>query len=421
MSASWKHFNEQRSKGYEFIESGIQIETSWKQNPNVQIKDEDLKCVLDLYRAGVDALKRALEVPFPETERKASTEAKEKLKGTIASASKGIHELEQRVRPPPSFVDRVFSSWFSSSPPANPSTPAKPSTASSSLSTTQSLPQRSQSQSTFTSAAKPETKETRRSSSHNSFAPNPRPAQHSPAVNNPASPQVKKQPAKPKKADATEDELTQHILSEIVDSKKPISWDDVGGLSEAKRLLYESLILPSKRPDLFVGLRSPPKGLLLFGPPGNGKTMLARAAASQAGCTFFSISASSLSSKWYGEGEKLVKALFSVARTKQPALIFIDEIDSLLSERSGGEHDASRRVKTEFLVQMDGAAVDSGDRVFVMGATNRPQDLDEAVRRRLVSVFLRLFDRLFDHNLFCFAACNQLHHNTQFLFFLDSC
>ena len=122
------------------------------------------------------------------------------------------------------------------------------------------------------------------------------------------------------------------------------------------------LHLPLLRPDIFTGLRGPPKSLLLFGPPGTGKTLIGKCIAAQSGSTFFSISASSLTSKWVGEGEKMVRALFAVAKVNSPSVVFIDEIDSLLSSRSDGEHESSRRIKTEFLVQLDGAGPEGGER-----------------------------------------------------------
>lgn len=162
-----------------------------------------------------------------------------------------------------------------------------------------------------------------------------------------------------------------------------VTWEDIAGLQEAKKSVEEAVVWPLRRPDLFVGLRDPPRGLLLFGPPGTGKTLIARAIATRACCTFFSISASSLMSKWYGEAEQLVRCLFAVATLKQPSVIFVDEVDSLLSMRGESDGEAARRLKTEFLVQMDGVGTKSTDRVLLIGATNRPEELDEAARRRL--------------------------------------
>ncbi|XP_007240377.3 fidgetin-like protein 1 [Astyanax mexicanus] len=180
-----------------------------------------------------------------------------------------------------------------------------------------------------------------------------------------------------------EPKIIELIMSEIMDHGPPVAWDDIAGLEFAKTTIKEIVVWPMLRPDIFTGLRGPPKGILLFGPPGTGKTLIGKCIACQSGATFFSISASSLTSKWVGEGEKMVRALFAIARCHQPAVIFIDEIDSLLSQRTDGEHDSSRRIKTEFLVQLDGAATSSEDRILVVGATNRPQEIDEAARRRL--------------------------------------
>ncbi|NXX89422.1 FIGL1 protein, partial [Centropus bengalensis] len=181
-----------------------------------------------------------------------------------------------------------------------------------------------------------------------------------------------------------EPKMVELVMHEIMDHGPPVNWDDIAGVEFAKATIKEIVVWPMLRPDIFTGLRGPPKGILLFGPPGTGKTLIGKCIACQSGATFFSISASSLTSKWVGEGEKMVRALFAVARCQQPAVIFIDEIDSLLSQRGDGEHESSRRIKTEFLVQLDGAATSSEDRILVVGATNRPQEIDEAARRRLV-------------------------------------
>ncbi|KAH8068110.1 AAA ATPase-like protein [Aureococcus anophagefferens] len=171
------------------------------------------------------------------------------------------------------------------------------------------------------------------------------------------------------------------ILAEMLDASPGVGWSDVKGLEGAKRTLKEAVVLPYLRPDLYKGLRSPPKGVLLFGPPGTGKTLLAECVASESRFAFFALSASALTSKWLGEGEKLVKALFKVARDRAPSVVFLDEVDSLLSRRGDGDHEASRRLKTEFLVHLDGLG--GGGRVLFMGATNRPWDLDDAFLRRV--------------------------------------
>lgn len=178
-------------------------------------------------------------------------------------------------------------------------------------------------------------------------------------------------------------EIAERVLNEILDTNMNVKWTDIAGLEDVKETLREMIILPNLHPEMFTGLRAPPRGLLLFGPPGNGKTMIAKAIATEAGLTFFSISASVLCSKWIGEGEKTMRALFTIARAKAPSFIFIDEVDSILCSRSSEEHESSRRLKNEFLTQFDGATSSPEDAVTIMGATNRPFDLDDAARRRM--------------------------------------
>ncbi|KAG5439954.1 hypothetical protein PCANB_000236 [Pneumocystis canis] len=160
-----------------------------------------------------------------------------------------------------------------------------------------------------------------------------------------------------------------------------VKWDDIAGLDNAKNALREAVILPIKLPHLFKGNRKPWIGILLYGPPGTGKSYLAKAVATEAKSTFFSVSSSDLVSKWMGESERLVKQLFVMAREKRPAIIFIDEIDALAGTRNDGDSEASRRIKTELLVQMNGVGTDSSG-ILVLGASNIPWALDPAIRRR---------------------------------------
>jgi vacuolar protein-sorting-associated protein 4 len=197
----------------------------------------------------------------------------------------------------------------------------------------------------------------------------------------------------------------KEALGEAIVTEKPnVKWTDIAGLENAKKALQEAVILPIKYPQLFVGAVKPWKGILLYGPPGTGKTFLAKACATETDGTFFSVSSADLISKYVGESEKMIKTLFTMAREKKPAVIFIDEIDSLCGSRSDNENDATRRVKTEFLVQMQGVGNDS-DGILVLGATNLPWGLDSAIRRRFERrIYIPLPDTearrfLIEHNL----------------------
>ena len=174
----------------------------------------------------------------------------------------------------------------------------------------------------------------------------------------------------------------------------PVSFEDIGGLDEIIEELKESVIYPLTMPHLYSStssLLTAPSGVLLYGPPGCGKTMLAKALAHESGACFINLHISTLTEKWYGDSNKLVNAVFSLARKLQPSIVFIDEIDAVLGTRRSGEHEASGMVKAEFMTHWDGltSANSSGEpqRVVVMGATNRIQDMDEAILRRMPKKF----------------------------------
>ncbi|XP_021615061.1 uncharacterized protein LOC110616864 isoform X2 [Manihot esculenta] len=185
----------------------------------------------------------------------------------------------------------------------------------------------------------------------------------------------------------TENEFEKRLLADVIPpSDIGVTFDDIGALENVKDTLKELVMLPLQRPELFCKgqLTKPCKGILLFGPPGTGKTMLAKAVATEAGANFINISMSSITSKWFGEGEKYVKAVFSLASKIAPSVIFVDEVDSMLGRRENpGEHEAMRKMKNEFMVNWDGLRTKETERVLVLAATNRPFDLDEAVIRRL--------------------------------------
>lgn len=185
----------------------------------------------------------------------------------------------------------------------------------------------------------------------------------------------------------TENEFEKRLLADVIPpSDIGVTFDDIGALENVKDTLKELVMLPLQRPELFCKgqLTKPCKGILLFGPPGTGKTMLAKAVATEAGANFINISMSSITSKWFGEGEKYVKAVFSLASKISPSVVFVDEVDSMLGRRENpGEHEAMRKMKNEFMVNWDGLRTKDTERVLVLAATNRPFDLDEAVIRRL--------------------------------------
>uniref|UniRef100_A0A8C4Z656 Outer mitochondrial transmembrane helix translocase n=1 Tax=Gadus morhua TaxID=8049 RepID=A0A8C4Z656_GADMO len=185
-------------------------------------------------------------------------------------------------------------------------------------------------------------------------------------------------------------EYEMNIASLLVDPRSiKVTWRDVAGLDEVIYELQDTVILPFQKRHLLAGskLFQPPKGVLLFGPPGCGKTLIAKATAKASGCQFINLQPSTLTDKWYGESQKLTAAVFSLAVKIQPCIIFIDEIDSFLRNRSSLDHEATAMMKAQFMSLWDGLDTAATSQVMVMGATNRPQDVDPAILRRMPTTF----------------------------------
>uniref|UniRef100_A0A8D8QT59 ATPase family AAA domain-containing protein 1 n=1 Tax=Cacopsylla melanoneura TaxID=428564 RepID=A0A8D8QT59_9HEMI len=185
------------------------------------------------------------------------------------------------------------------------------------------------------------------------------------------------------------DSFTDHemsIASHLVDPDDiTVSWQQIAGLDNIIKDLKQTVLFPITHKAMFANskITKPPKGILLYGPPGCGKTMIAKAAAKEAGMKFINLDISLLTDKWYGESQKLVAATFSIAGKIQPCIIFIDEIDSFLRARSSTDHEATAMMKAQFMSLWDGLATDNECVSIVMGATNRPNDLDPAILRRM--------------------------------------
>ncbi|KAJ8263191.1 hypothetical protein COCON_G00156480 [Conger conger] len=185
-------------------------------------------------------------------------------------------------------------------------------------------------------------------------------------------------------------EYEMNIASHLVDPRSmKVTWRDIAGLDEVITELQDTVILPFQKRHLFTGskLFQPPKGVLLYGPPGCGKTLIAKATAKASGCQFINLQASTLTDKWYGESQKFTAAVFSLAVKIQPCIIFIDEIDSFLRNRSSMDHEATAMMKAQFMSLWDGLDTGEDSQVMVMGATNRPQDVDPAIMRRMPTTF----------------------------------
>ncbi|WKY07278.1 hypothetical protein Q1695_007037 [Nippostrongylus brasiliensis] len=199
-------------------------------------------------------------------------------------------------------------------------------------------------------------------------------------------------------------DLVEAIEQTMTRNGTEVTWEDIAGLEGPKELFKQTIVLPALMPHFFKGIRRPWRGVCMVGPPGTGKTLLAKAVATECQTTFFAVNCGDLASKWRGDSEKMIKLLFEMARHFAPSTIFIDEIDTIGSQRGqANEHEASRRVKAQLLVEMDGfCKEEEGKRVLVLAATNFPWMLDEALRRRFEQrIYIPLPDQPARLSLLC--------------------
>lgn len=194
---------------------------------------------------------------------------------------------------------------------------------------------------------------------------------------------VSKRPDATPEPDEDTKRLQEMIADTIVTERPNVNLSEVAGLDDAKQAIYDAILAPMKHPELFKGkARQPWRGILLYGPAGCGKTLIAKAVAAEVNATFFNVSAANIVSKWLGESERLVMSLFEMARKNQPAIIFMDELDSIGVSRSGDDVGGERRLKTQLLTELQGLASDQNERITLIGATNLPWELDFALRSR---------------------------------------
>lgn len=193
----------------------------------------------------------------------------------------------------------------------------------------------------------------------------------------------------------------ESILQTILLKKPNVTWNEIGGNKAAKETLQEAVVLPMIRPEAFIEnkLRAVPKGVLLYGPTGTGKTLLAKAAAFDSIAAFMNVSGADIGSRYVSESEKLVKVLFLVARALQPVIIFVDECDAIFGTRLSNEKSNDRKIKNQFLKEWDGILTKEKEKLLVLGATNRPSEIDAAIVRRFSH---RLYIKLPDEQVSTF-------------------